>query len=223
MNLMSEASRRPEAAGDQARDVLALLDWRRRIAQLYGQVRVEADPQSAWRHWRRTRDALFKRHQQSPLEPKQQRGFEALPFFPYDGSLRMQVGLLPIAKPTPEIEMDLGADATLRMRAWARTDGLKNKFGRELTVFWITGHGGGVFLPFADPTNNHETYGGGRYILDLIKGADLGSDGTGKLILDFNFAYNPSCCYSARYVCPLAPLMNRLSVSVRAGEMSPGR
>lgn len=63
MNLMSEASRRPEAAGDQARDVLALLDWRRRIAQLYGQVRVEADPQSAWRHWRRTRDALFKRHQ----------------------------------------------------------------------------------------------------------------------------------------------------------------
>ncbi len=42
MNLMSEASRRPEAAGDQARDVLALLDWRRRIAQLYGHVRVEA-------------------------------------------------------------------------------------------------------------------------------------------------------------------------------------
>ncbi len=135
----------------------------------------------------------------------------------------MQVGLLPIAKPTPEIEMDLSADATLRMRAWARTDRLKNKFGRELTVFWITGYGGGVFLPFADPTNNTETYGGGRYILDLIKGADLGSDGTGKLSLDFYFAYNPSCCYSARYVCPLAPPMNRLSVPVRAGEVSPGR
>ncbi len=69
-----------------------------------------------------------------------------------------------------------------------------------------------------DRTNNYETYGGGRYILDSIKGADLGRDGTGKLILDFNFAYNPSCCYSARYVCPLAPPMNRLSVSVRAGE-----
>lgn len=74
-----------------------------------------------------------------------------------------------------------------------------------------------------DRTNNYETYGGGRYILDSIKGADLGRDGTGKLILDFNFAYNPSCCYSARYVCPLAPPMNRLSVSVRAGEMLPGR
>jgi uncharacterized protein len=210
MNLTSEESWRPEAASDKARDVLALLDWRRRIAQLYAQVRAEADPQSAWRHWRRTRDGLFKRHQQSPLEPKQQRAFEALPFFPYDGSLRMQVGLLPIAKPTPEIEpeieMDLGADDTLRMRAWARTDGLKRKLGGELTVFWISGYGGGVFLPFADPTNNHETYGG-----------------TGKLILDFNFAYNPSCCYSARYVCPLAPPMSRLSVSVRAGEMLPGR
>ena len=227
MNLMSEESRLPEAASDKARDVLALLDWRRRIAQMYAQVRAEADPQSAWRHRRRTRDGLFKRHPQSPLEPKQQRAFEALPFFPYVGSLRMQVGLLPIAKPPPEIgpeiEMDLGADDTLRMRAWARTDGLKRKLGGELTVFWISGYGGGVFLPFADPTNNHETYGGGRYILDSIKGADLGSDGTGKLILDFNFAHNPSCCYSARYVCPLAPAMNRLPVSVRAGEMSPGR
>jgi uncharacterized protein (DUF1684 family) len=67
-----------------------------------------------------------------------------------------------------------------------------------------------------------ETYGGGRYLLDTIKGADLGvarPDGT--LVLDFNFSYFPSCAYSARYVCPLAPSANRLNGAVRAGERHP--
>ena len=95
MNLMSEESRLPEAASDKARDVLALLDWRRRIAQMYAQVRAEADPQSAWRHRRRTRDGLFKRHQQSPLEPKQQRAFEALPFFHTLGRFGCKSGCCP--------------------------------------------------------------------------------------------------------------------------------
>ena len=75
-----------------------------------------------------------------------------------------------------------------------------------------------MFLPFADATSGRETYGGGRYLLDTIKGADLGQDAEGRAVLDFNFSYNPSCAYSARFVCPLSPRGNRLPGAVRAGE-----
>jgi hypothetical protein len=87
-----------------------------------------------------------------------------------------------------------------------------------LTVFWILGYGGGLFLPFRDATSGAQTYGGGRYLLDTIKHADLGSS-DGCLILDFNYAYNPSCAYDSRWHCPLAPQENWLSVPILAGEM----
>jgi uncharacterized protein len=74
-----------------------------------------------------------------------------------------------------------------------------------------------VFVPFADATAGDETYGAGRYLLDTVKGADLGTDG-GRLVLDFNLAYNPSCSYDPRWSCPLAPPPNRLAVAVRMGE-----
>ncbi len=87
----------------------------------------------------------------------------------------------------------------------------------RLTLYWIEGYGGGLFLPFADRTNGAETYGGGRYVYDTIKGADLGKVGR-RVVLDFNFAYNPSCAYSPRWICPLAPAENRLPFPVSAGE-----
>ena len=113
--------------------------------------------------------------------------------------------------------MPAGEDGIVRLDAFARTDGL----GTELTLYWIAGYGGGTFLPFGDATNGSETYGGGRYLLDTIKGADLGALPDGRIVLDFNFAYAPSCAYSSRYVCPLAPQPNRLARAVRAGERLP--
>jgi uncharacterized protein (DUF1684 family) len=77
-----------------------------------------------------------------------------------------------------------------------------------------------VFLPFADRTNGNESYAGGRYLLDTIKGADLGR-ADDRVILDFNFAYNPSCAYSDRWTCPLSPPSNRLQSAVGAGECRP--
>ena len=88
---------------------------------------------------------------------------------------------------------------------------------RSLDLHWLEGYGGGVFLSFADATSGRETYGACRYLLDTVKGADLGSL-DGRLVLDFNFAYNPSCSYDPRWVCPLAPPENRLPVPVYAGE-----
>ena len=105
---------------------------------------------------------------------------------------------------------------------FAVTQGLDAALGGELTLYWMRGYCGGVFLPFADATSGRETYGGGRYLLDTIKSADLGETADGRTVLDFNFAYNPSCAYSPRWTCPLAPRANRLPNPVRAGERTGG-
>ena len=81
-------------------------------------------------------------------------------------------------------------------------------------------YGGGVFLPFRDETNGATTYGAGRYVLDTVKGADLGG-ADGRLVVDFNYAYHPSCAYDPRWSCPLAPATNRLVGPVEAGERLP--
>ncbi len=86
-----------------------------------------------------------------------------------------------------------------------------------LTLFWLNGYGGGVFLPFRDGTAGVDTYGGGRYLLDTVKGADLGHRGD-RIVLDFNYAYHPSCVHDDRWSCPLAPRENWLNLEVRAGE-----
>ena len=86
-----------------------------------------------------------------------------------------------------------------------------------LDLYWLDAYGGGLFVPFADATSGGESYGAGRYLLDTIKGADLGMQ-VGLLVLDLNFAYQPSCSYDARWTCPLAPPANRLAMPVRAGE-----
>ena len=92
-----------------------------------------------------------------------------------------------------------------------------SSFAPTRELYWLEGYGGGVFLPVADATSGKTTYGAGRYVLDTVKGADLGTDGE-RLVLDFNFAYNPSCAYDPAWVCPLATPSNRLSVPIEAGE-----
>ena len=198
----------------------ALWDWRRRVSDLYGAVRAEPDPRRAWAMWRDTRDGLFRDHPQSPLDPGARGRFAGLPFFDYDPSLRFAVGIDPLeAEP---VEAEAGRDGALSLVPFGRTRGLSDALGAELTLYWVAGYGGGVFLPFADATAGNETYGGGRYLLDTIKGADLGADAGGGAVLDFNFSYNPSCSYSPAWVCPLSPPANRLRVAVRAGEKAPG-
>ncbi len=91
--------------------------------------------------------------------------------------------------------------------------------GREhtLSAFWLDQYGGGLFLPFRDATAGTSTYGGGRYLLDTAKSADLGTE-EGRLVLDFNFATHPSCVHDPRWSCPLAPPGERLDVAIEAGE-----
>lgn len=193
-----------------------LWDWRRRVAELYAEIRGLEPPRLAWRLWRETRDELFRTHPQSPLEPAADARFAGVPLFDYDPAFRLTADLVPTDAGAP-VTLSGGGDGAIRILPFARTFGLEPRLGAELTLYWIAGYGGGVFLPFQDATSGRETYGGGRYLLDTVKGADLGGDGR-QLVVDFNYAYHPSCFYDARWSCPLAPPGNRLAAAIEAGE-----
>jgi uncharacterized protein (DUF1684 family) len=68
-----------------------------------------------------------------------------------------------------------------------------------------------LFLIFGDATSGKETHGAARFLY-----ADMPS--AGRIVLDFNKAYNPPCAFTAYATCPLAPPENRLDLAVRAGE-----
>jgi uncharacterized protein (DUF1684 family) len=201
---------------------LALWDWRRRVSALYAEVRAEHDPIAGWWRWRETRDRLFREHPQSPLDPEQRTRFRGLAYGDYDPRLRFAVVLHPMGEPV-KARFDAGGDGQLTLTSFARTEGLAAALGSELLLFWIEGYAGSVFLPFTDATTGETSYGAGRYLLDTLKGADLGSDAQGRCILDFNFAYNPSCAYSPRWACPLAPAENTLPAQIEAGERKYGK
>ncbi|HEY2072434.1 MAG TPA: DUF1684 domain-containing protein [Gaiellaceae bacterium] len=181
-------------------DELALLDWKRHVFELYAEVRA-SEPRAGWERWKAVRAELFRDHPQSPSP-----GYTSLAYFDYDPALRFQADVETVEEQQVQID-----GFPFRRFAVARF-----ALG-ELELYWLEGYGGGVFLPFADETRGTETYGAGRYLLDTVKGSDLGSV-DGRLVLDFNFAYNPSCSYDDRWACPLTPAANRLQQPVRAGE-----
>jgi uncharacterized protein len=200
------------------KDAFDLLDWKRRIFELYAEIRSDPDPARAWLVWRGTRDELFRLHPQSPLPEETRAGFDGAQYFPYDAELRV---LAKIEPEEPEsLEIAGSAGSAVRFTRFGRASFELAGEPRSLALYWLEGYGGGIFVPFGDATNGVESYGPGRYVLDSVKGADLGME-AGRLVLDFNFAYNPSCSYNARWACPLCPPPNRLSIPIRAGERVP--
>jgi hypothetical protein len=197
---------------------LSLLDWRRQVFALYAEVRRVAarDPAAAHARWRAGRDTLMATHPDSPLPAGRRHGFPGLPVAPYDPAYRFEVTLQPSAD--AEFEAQTGTDGLVPFRRLGVVElpGLGS-----LDVWWVTVYGGGVFLPVRDTTSGHSSYGGGRYVLDSVKGADLGGDAAhGRLVVDLNYAYNPSCAYDEAWACPLAPPGNVLSAAIPVGEQS---
>ncbi len=140
-----------------------------------------------------------------------------LPFFPYDPAWRIEA-TIEIDEPVDLTAGHSGSDVTPMIRfGWVSLPESPDGAAVRLALYWLDVYGGGVFLPFRDATNGSATYGGGRYLLDTIKGADLGSV-EDRVVLDFNFAYHPSCVHDIRWSCPLAPVENTIPIEVRAGE-----
>ncbi len=164
-----------------------------------------------------TRAPASFENSQSPLPRSQRPGYSGPHLYDYDPAWRITGFVEPA-----EIQRFEIATSNEDLMPFSRFGiaGLKSAgIQLSLELYWLEGYGGGLFVPFADANTGDETYGAGRYLLDTVKGADLGQQ-HGHLLLDFNFAYQPSCAHDPRWTCPLTPPANRLSVSVRAGERS---
>ena len=198
-------------------DLLSLLDYRRRVEALYAEVRTlrDRDPEGAHGHWRAVRDQLFRAHPQSALDEPQRGAFAGLRYYDYDPAWAV-VGRVDVDVEHERYEIGTSGGGEM---AFVRFAVVHLPFG-TLDAFWLDAYGGGLFLPFRDATAGDSTYGGGRYLYDTVKGADLGSPGPAELVCDFNFAYNPSCHYSPSWSCPLAPPDNRLEIPIEAGEQT---
>ncbi|GAC1375971.1 MAG: hypothetical protein NVSMB4_04450 [Acidimicrobiales bacterium] len=183
------------------------------MSDLYAEVRSTVDPAQAHRIWQETRNHLLRHHPDSPVPLAQRASYEGAPCYPYAPSLRFEAEL--DTDVTPKLlEIATGTDGLVRLR---RIGCLHLPGVGSLDVWWHMGYGGGIFVPMRDGTAGRQTYGGGRYLLDTVKGADLGGDDH-TLVVDLNFAYNPSCAYDPAWACPLAPAGNTVAADVCAGE-----
>ncbi len=172
--------------------------------------------------FRAARDALFRGHPQSALDAEQREAFVGLSYAPYDRDACVEGLISPICH---EEEITLAPSSGPESMPLARAGHVSCSLRGvlcTLTIYWIDVYGGGLFLPFRDTGAPHATYGGGRYLVDTVKGSDfstfVSTGETATVTLDFNYAYNPSCAYNPHWVCPLAPPENYLPVEVNAGE-----
>ena len=150
-----------------------------------------------------------------------------LPHTPAIASSRRRAGVLPVRRGTPvrstrrARRVGAARDRGQRRKHHAlRPFALAHVGGTSLELYWLDAYGGGIFLPCRDETSWRETYGAGRYLLDTVKGADLGGT-EDTIVLDFNFAFNPSCAWDDRWACPLTPPANRLDLRIAGGELIP--
>lgn len=204
--------------------VLELADYRRQVADLYAAVRQMGLGESAWLWWRERREHLLLSHPQSALANVDGSFANPPRYFDYDPTWCVVGRVEPSGSNESSVALGAEDGADFAKIGMVRF----NRLGVEyrLGLFWLRSYGGGLFIPFRDTTNGDATYGAGRYLLDTAKGADLGLPASedradGELLLDFNFAYHPSCAWAVRWQCPLAPVENHLPVAVAAGERKP--
>ncbi len=156
---------------------------------------------------RAQKDDFFAHHPQSPLTAEQRAHFTGLDYFPENPALRFEL----------EIE-EFPQKEAVQMQTSTGDQQQYTRFGK--VHFSAAGHPAaltvyqsqhGFFIPFVDSLASTETYAAGRYLDPHILP-------NGRLLVDFNQAYNPYCAYNDRWSCPLTPFENRLSVPIRAGE-----
>ncbi len=162
--------------------------------------------------FRAKRDQFFRENAQSPLKESDRKKFRGLVYFPIDLNYAMVgvIGRYP-TEPKP-IYANLPTNKG-REKKYVKYGKFQFKWkGKDyvLQVYRPLG-GGEFFLPFRDKTSGKETYPEGRYLhIEPMAG--------GRVLVDFNRAYNPFCEYNDKYLCPFAPQENWLPIEIRAGE-----
>ncbi|MEJ1113703.1 DUF1684 domain-containing protein [Paenarthrobacter sp. CCNWLY172] len=202
-----------------------IADWRLRTFALYDKVRQLAatNPFDAHVFWRQERDLMFATHPASALTAEMKASFTGLRTAGYDPAFRKYAVLSPHGS-GQEMNVETGTDGVV---PFVRIGTFELTGLGSLAVWRLRSYGGGIFVPFRDATAGKDggSYGAGRYLLDTVKGSFHGtrnSSGEQEFILDFNFAYNPSCAYNEAWACPLAGPDNRLATEVPVGELYVG-
>jgi uncharacterized protein (DUF1684 family) len=204
---------------------LDLYDFRLQVAAMYRErnqaLDEGADPAVVHAGFRARRDQLFSGHPQTALSPDKRSHFAGLDYFPYNPAMCVE-GLIDTGGAPERREVATSGEEIMPMERVGRVRFTIAGADCVLTLYWIDVYGGGLFLPFVDATAPEETYGGGRYLIDTVKGSDIRilerTADAWRVELDFNYAYNPSCAYDYRWVCPLAPPESRLPMRIEAGE-----
>jgi uncharacterized protein (DUF1684 family) len=196
--------------------VYQLADWRLQMQSLYAVLRAFDDHAEAWALWKARRNELLATHPCSPLSKAKKMAFRGVKVFDYDPAWRFEVDITD-DKGHMQFQ-DLGADGRVHFQQLGKTDGLADALGKELSVYWILGYGGGLFIPFRDATAGGQTFRTGKILVNAVMGADLGLSKAGKLILDFNFSYHPCKVWDNALDYISVPDENHISCAVRAGE-----
>jgi uncharacterized protein (DUF1684 family) len=164
--------------------------------------------------FRADKDEFFRTAPNSPIPAAERDGFDGLPYYAVDESLRFDdLTLEPYAGDEPvrfEIPTSDGRTRPAE-RAGVFHVPLEGADRAVTAYIFEGGDAANVFVPFVDATSGDETYAAGRYL-------DIEREDDGTYSIDFNLAYHPSCVYDVRFSCPLTPAENRLSVPIRAGE-----
>ena len=197
---------------------LDLVDYRRRVAELYDSVLDTGVGRESWEGWCAARTELLTTHPQGSLVDGDTIDPESPLYFDYDPSWHLVGTVEPLTDDEPIARVQ-GGSSILSQIGWVSFE--RHDESHRLGLFWLDAYGGGLFLPFRDTTNGTSTYGAGRYLLDGAKSADLGSPGPNQLLVDFNFSYHPSCMWDPQWPCPLAPAVSHLTTAVEAGERQP--
>ena len=157
--------------------------------------------------FRRDKDEFFVQDVQSPLTDHQKLNFQGLKYFPENSALRL---VLPVEEfeTKDKIKMPTSTGET---QVYTRYGKIKFEVEGQLAELTVYASRDGFFLPFVDSLVGKDTYGAGRYLEPELASA-------GKLLVDFNLAYNPYCAYNENWSCPITPAENRLKVPIRAGE-----
>ena len=167
-----------------------------------------ASKTSELQEFRAEKDHVFAHDHRAPLTPAQQRSFKGLAYFAENPKLKIRVKIDRAVQPG-EVRM---ATTTGEEQVYRRYGVVRFQVDGDAAELTLYGSAGShdLFLPFRDATSGKETYGAGRY-LDLHAHGD-------EVVIDFNYAYNPSCAYNPEWSCPLPPAENWLKVAIRAGE-----
>jgi len=157
----------------------------------------------------------FKTEDWSPLTAEDKASFTHLNYYFYDISWRYE-GPLHLYKTPDSLAIQGSKEGDIRPAIkYGYFEFEKNEQKHQLQIIKIfprrPGGKAHLFLGFWDETSDLETYGGGRYI-------DIKENEQNFYTVDFNYAYNPYCAYSARYSCAVPPFENRLSLAVEVGE-----